>query len=596
MKSMVKLAITLLNEMGEATGISTAADEKVVVSRCQSEGLSFLTITLPAMEKELMFHLHEQGYDSSIAFAGFGKRDGTPEFLGGFLSILFDENGQYRQPVVPEDWDYQAQIISVLRQFLLLASKVNMECTQERVDRAMRSYIDTDRDLLTIPESLLRSFTAMSTKVLGPFLSDVENKLFKSFTPSFSSGALATRETYNERFSSRVWTERLEEIFPHSYDLVVNYRDQLSEEVHILDRACETPSKVVHVPKTMKTPRIIAEEPVYNAYAQQGILKQMNRSLEKFPLLVEGLGWKYQEYNRLLAQIGSETGKLATIDLSDASDRVSAQLVFGGLLKNHHFLSQAISACRSERADVYGEVISLNKFASMGSALTFPIETMVFYVIICLAWERVYGSLTSTLTPVRNGVRVYGDDIIVPTSLVPTLTGLLQAYGLKVNTNKSFYKGFFRESCGEDWYAGRSVSPVRLRAPLPCDRNDAKGIVRAIEFHNHLFNKGWYETAEFVALSLISLRFIPRGSPSTPGLHLHSFFEQDWRIRYNRNLQRTELYTLLVREVKPADPLDGYGALRKFFRSRFEDREADHLLRDGRSQCAGINTGWVPLV
>lgn len=596
MKSMLRLALSLLNELGKDVGISTALDEITLTKRCQSEGLSFITITLPGFEKELMLHIANLGYDPSIAFSGFRKRNGTPEFLGGFLSILFDENGQYRYPVVPEDWDYQSRIIGHLRQFLLLTSKVNMDCTEDRIKNAMRSYIDTDIGLPELPESLLSSFAKMTGRILGSFLSDVESCLWRDFSPSYSSGALATRESYNARFASQVWTERLERVFPHSYDLVVNYRDQLSKEVQILDRASETPSKVVHVPKTMKTPRIIAEEPVYNAYAQQGILKQMNLSIRKKTnlALFEGFGWKYQEWNRLLAQIGSENGKLATIDLSEASDRVTAQLVFDGLLRDHQFLSQAVSACRSERANVQGENIVLNKFASMGSALTFPIESMIFYIIVHLAWERAYGSLTKALTP-EDGVRVYGDDIIVPVSLVPTLVSLLESYGLKVNIHKSFSGGFFRESCGSDWYAGRPVSPVRLRAPLPNQRHDAKSIVKAIEFHNHLYNKGWYVTAGYVAKTILAQRFVPYGDPNTYGLHLHSNDESLYRTRFNPILQRTELYSLRAREVKPSDSLDGYGALRKFFRSRFEDREPEHLLRDGRSQCVGLNTGWVPL-
>lgn len=596
MKSMVRLAQTLLHEVGSVTGISTAKDEETLILRCRNEGLSFITITLPAFEKELMLYIDRGGYTPSTSFLSFKKRGGIPEFLGGFLSILFDDYGNLRWPVVSEDWDYQSQIIGHLRQFLLLTSKVNMDCTDSRIESAMDSYITVDNGLPVLHENVLEEFRSMTRRIIRPFLMDIESAIWHDFSPSFSSGALATRETYNERFASQVWTERLEEVFPHSYDLVVNYRDQLSCEVQILDRACETPSKVTHVPKTMKTPRIIAEEPVYNAYAQQGILKQMTRTLlePKHKSFFEGFGWKYQDWNRLLAQIGSESGKLATIDLSEASDRVSAQLVFDGLLKDHQFLSQAVSACRSERANVLGQVIDLNKFASMGSALTFPIESMVFYIIVHMAWERTYGSISRALTP-SDGVRVYGDDIVVPVRLVPILIKLLETYGLKVNVHKSFYKGFFRESCGADWYAGRPVSPVRLRAPLPGKNQHARDLVKAIEFHNHLFNRGWFETAKYVETLIQSQRFVPYGPSAVPGVHLHSFDHDKYRTRTSPTLQRPELYSLIAREAKPKDPLDGYGALRKFFRSRFEDREPEHLLRDGRSQCVGINTGWVPM-
>nr|QDH86778.1 MAG: RNA-dependent RNA polymerase [Leviviridae sp.] len=105
----------------------------------------------------------------------------------------------------------------------------------------------------------------------------------------------------------------------------------------------------------------------------------------------EFIGSDTQEPNQLLAQKGSRDGSLATLDLSEASDRVSLQLV-EELLARNPLAKEAILACRSLRASVPGhETITLAKFASMGSALCFPIEAMVFITITFLAIEREQG-------------------------------------------------------------------------------------------------------------------------------------------------------------------------------------------------------------
>jgi hypothetical protein len=595
MKSMVRLTLAILKQVSEETGISTDRDVKTIHDRVEKEGISFLTITLPAFEKELLPLLVVGAHITPTSFPGFRKRGGVPEFLGGLLRVLFSDSGKFQCPVVPEDWAYQAQIIRSLRQITLLHKKVELECTPERTQKVLQQYIETDAEIVEIFAGDIDRFRKMSERVLGPYLRVVEQAAYDGdFAPRHSSGALSTREKYNERFSNVKWTERLQKFFPYWEDLTVNWRDDLVPPT-ILSPAEEVPSRVTTVPKTMKGPRVIAMEPVWNQYIQQGLLGLFTRVLgqPRFQNLFEGFGWEYQDWNRLLAKVGSENQKLATVDLSEASDRVSYQLVKDGLLGATPYLSGAVSACRSERADVNGEVISLKKFASMGSSLTFPIESMVFFVIVHLAWERYYGFINHRALSSIDGVRVYGDDIICPRKMIPFLLEELQTYGLKVNPHKSFWTGFFRESCGSDWYAGISVNTVKAGVLLPTSKSHSDRIYKAIELHNNLVTFGWYEAASIIEKQLKSLRYVPHGPVGSKGTLLYSNDESQYRLRYNANLHRLEIYSLMRRDRKPSDPLDGYGALRKFFLSRFVDRESDHLLSDGRSQCVGLHTGWI---
>jgi len=122
----------------------------------------------------------------------------------------------------------------------------------------------------------------------------------------------------------------------------------------------------------------------------------------------------------------------------------------------------------------------------MGSALTFPIESMVFLTIVFLAKEEeLRRPLTrKDIKSLRGQVRIYGDDIIVPIGLVPAVVRLLEAFGLKVNQNKSFWNAKFRESCGGDYYQGHDVTVVRLRSLFPTNRKHALEMASTVSFRN----------------------------------------------------------------------------------------------------------------
>ncbi len=603
MKSMVQLTCCLLREVEAQTGISTVRDEITIKSRTEKEGESFLTITLPQFGKDLLVALDEGAVRPGL-FNGFYRKKGTelPAFMGGFFSWLFFDDGELRlsvsNPNIRDAYKHQdAKVIRYMRQILLLHSKVELDCTPKRVQAALDTYVATDNQIKVIPQDDIADFRETAQWIFGTYFLDIENHI-KEIIPRHSSGALATRESYNERFSSRIWTERLQEVFPF-WDYLLSTStevNELDDPVQILDLAAETPSKVTTVPKTLKGPRIIAMEPVYNQMVQQGILHLLTSTLRKYPDLWYGCCWEYQDFNRLLSQIGSETRKLATIDLSEASDRVSGQLVFQGLLAPWQALSlnQAIRASRSEKANVNGVTLDLKKFASMGSSLTFPMETFVFYTIIHMAWRETYGAYPpKALTP-EDGVRVYGDDLIVPVELVPSLVRLLETYGLKVNDAKSFWTGKFRESCGADWYDGESVSPIRLRHPLPSKRSHVDGIESGIQFHNRLYEAGYWDTAAVVAKELRSLMFIPAVPVGSNLLGLMTIDLETVEVRFSPTLHRSEIKALVARRQKPKDKLDGYGALSKFFIPHAE-REVDHLERDGRSHCVGLHMGWLPV-
>lgn len=592
MKSVVMLWFVCLTEAGDLHHVRTSRDAAYAASRIEQEGESFITITLPTFEKDLLSGI-AQGKIGSNSFFGFRKRRGLPTFLSGFLRQLFDSDGVLRVDADP-------QVLKTLRQILLLAKKVSVPATDGRIKAALRSYISTDEQLEDIPGNLLAEFQEASRVLLAPYLSDVEARLWSGdWQPRHSSGALATRESYNSRFSNRVWTERLQQVFPWWEDLACSWREiyDHASDFSILARDKEPPCKVTFVPKTMKGPRIIAEEPAWIQYVQQGIFRVMSEVIQdpKHRKLLEMFAWNDQAPNRELARLGSIDGSYATLDLSEASDRVHLQLV-EALLSSAPFLRECVLAARSESVIMpTGKVHRLKKFASMGSALCFPIESMVFFIIESMAWGDSQGIVPSALR--MRGLprmRVYGDDLIVPIEVAHLLAQRLESYGLKVNLAKSFTTGLFRESCGADWFRGEDVSVFKMGHPLPESIRQTEYLNKGIQFHNRVYDAGWFLVAREIEKAL--KRVLPR-IPSVPvGMPVSALWSHDGAtaVRHHPGLQRIQVKVLIFRQVKPVDPLDGYGAFKKVNQDYdpYRLKSRDHLERDGRGHYVGVHSGW----
>lgn len=129
-------------------------------------------------------------------------------------------------------------------------------------------------------------------------------------------------------------------------------------------------NKISFVPKTVKTHRGIAVEPLLNSYIQSGIDSDLRRKLK-----ARGYDLTSQEKNKYLSRVGSSKGNLATMDLSSASDTISIELV-RYLLPWEWFdlLNRTRSGCFS----MDKEIRPYEKFVSMGNGFCFPLETIIF--------------------------------------------------------------------------------------------------------------------------------------------------------------------------------------------------------------------------
>jgi hypothetical protein len=581
LKSLTSLLQCILDDLGMWCCTSTDQDLKTILARIEHEGESFLTITLPNFGKDFERSL-DQGFVGPTQFVGFRRSGGLPLFLGGFLDCVFERRTGALLP------SPSVACIHAVRQLTLMFAKISLPCTSARRKAAIDKYVEVEHELHTAKSALDdpvldRRYARLSSLLWGDVLSSVDRKVYEGkIYPKHGPGATAEKLRGNAKWTQKEWPSRLESVFSYTEYLASSWRflPDLAD-VQFLDPGAERPVRVITVPKTLKTPRIIAIEPTCMQYVQQGLLAALESAIDSDRVAEALVGWSSQMPNQRLARQGSRNGALATLDLSEASDRVANQHV-RGLLRNHSLLAEAVDSCRSRKADVPGHgVMPLAKFASMGSALCFPFEAMVFMTIIFLGIEEDLERPVTRkdIESYLGKVRVYGDDIIVPVEHVHSVMRCLETFGLKVNAHKSFWTGKFRESCGGDYYDGHDVSIVRMREQLPTDRRSARGdqagrLVSTVAFRNHLYEAGLWKTVAY--LDGIVERFIPFPyvSPSSPMLGRHSFLGIE-----PGNAMCPDLHVPLVRgyRVKPKPPksfLDGYAAMHKCL-SMLHHREPD---------------------
>ncbi len=635
MKSHVLLIGRVLEDLSIRCCVSTTRDLKTVASRVEKEGEAFLTLALPGLAQYLELaldmgrlistedwvrgndtfevppavpahgqHTHDVEPYHRDGIVGFRCRRGTrlPQFLFGLFEKIFDANSG----LLLDDPDIDA--IQGIRQVCNLFKSILHPCSDAKVTMAFDQYVECDNQVGVFMRSKefrdeLPAFRRLSELAFGDLFRDFDLMIWSgdSITPKHGPGATADRLKANAKYDNRLWTTRLEELFFAGDFLYPSWSHFLESEDRgdgpvWLEPGQELPVRVVQVPKTLKTPRIIAIEPTHMQYVQQGLAEMIVRGIQSDDLLKNFIGFDDQEPNRTMACQGSRDQDLATLDLSEASDRVSMMHV-RALFARQPWLSRGVAACRSRKASVpgHGDVL-LSKFASMGSALTFPIEAMVFFTIVLVGIEKELNSKMTRkdLQALIGRVRVYGDDIIVPVEYARSVANTLEDFGLRVNTRKSFWIGKFRESCGGDFYDGCDVGYVKVRRDLPSERKHVREIISTVELRNLMYHRGYWRTAEYLDELLGRLIPFPRVGQDSPGLGRHSYLGYDVE-RECPFLQRPLVKAAVVQSKIPESKLSGSGALLKYFLKRSDEPTADkrHLERAGRPVSVNIKTRWV---
>jgi hypothetical protein len=503
--------------------------------RATNEGLSYLTQALPLLGKSLdRFHstqewLPPEGFDLREAFIGGAVDAGwikfhtvnVPVFLGKAVESALNGN---------------SAAVDCVRQLSYIFYKLEVKHDEGVTTQFLDQFINTDRDL--------ERFSFHSSDSLESHIVDEMKKLIwrilgnsdpLDIVPSHGGGATACRTPNWEKYHKLRYFKKLDDVFSYSEYFFCS-PTHLADELDVLQEApCADPeARVCLVPKDSRGPRIISCEPAELMYIQQGLMRKLYKVIETHPLTRGQINFSDQSVNKELARTSSMKNDLATLDLSDASDRVSLSLVRRVFPPNW---LEALEACRSEYTVLPdGRRVKLNKFAPMGSSCCFPVEALVFWACAQAALRISSGDRQPRT------VYVYGDDIIIPSTYAEVVIQGLELVGLKVNKDKCFVDGPFRESCGGDYYLGVDVTPIRLRKAFGLSGTRLESTA---DFLNLIIQKFGYELSHSLVRHVeweLGYSF-PRTLLALPGtLRIDPCASNDVRFerRFNKALQRYE--------------------------------------------------------
>lgn len=518
--------------------------------------------------------------------AHFGKRsnaDNRPRFLGDLFCMLFEEDGTLKPVSDPG-------VVFFIRQILLSCKKWRMDCPQEKVDEAFADFVLVDESLPSPwpntwdddhPQWVHRhghplwgqgdakQFDLFGNPLHSPFRWERFRQLCGIISSSFGRvdvyglrpkhgpGVVADRVTVKGNFDH--WPEKLGHLFPpdwfSSHDLVDRTKSRR-----------EFPSRIAAVPKTQKGPRLIASEPTAHQWIQGGIQRWLTDAISS-SCLSAIISLNDQTPSRNFALRASTDGSFATVDLSAASDRLSCRLVEYVFQANFDLLD-VLHASRSRTYIMPdGTMGKFKKFAPMGSACTFPVQSIVFSIIALFAVLESRDLPIVDYKDVLPLVRVFGDDIIVPVDSYPMLVSVLTECGLKVNQSKSFSEGFFRESCGMDAYLGVDVTPAYARSGY--DSRDPATLASVVECSNNFFKKGLWHAADYLLKTVPEeeLFLLPVADVVVGSCTVFSFCKgmSVAKLRANRHLHCDEILILDLESLSKKVSGTGEASLLQYF-------------------------------
>lgn len=409
------------------------------------------------------------------------------------------------------------------------------------------------------------------------FVSNLVTSTLGSYDPSrwkfrHGPGAVSEYTGPANKYYWNNWSDALESEFPiadcgfHSYS---SWADSLHSRGEV--SSSELPSRMVCVPKTYSKPRLIAAEPSANQWCQQNIWHYF-RDRCKSTWINNFVRFRDQKsLNQALCKKGSKDNTLATVDLSEASDRVTCHAV-GQMFRGNPRLLNCLRASRTQVVsqnvtDKVPSEIRLRKFSTMGNACTFPVESLLF-LSIAVATVLTQRGLRPTKRNVESlfgEVAVFGDDIVIPVECRELFVEILGVLDFKVNDRKSFWTGRFRESCGVDAFGGVDVTPAYWRI-----FNDGKpeSLASTVGSRNNFYKKFLLSAADRLASTIPRRLYVPTVHMRSGVFGLTSFLGANvdgFKTRTNPHLQRSEVLVTSLIGCQERLPIENDSALLQYF-------------------------------
>jgi hypothetical protein len=525
-------------------------------------------------------------------------------FSGMFCEIFDSITGALKE--TPDEG-----VSKCLNQILRLFKKTQLSSYEEIIlhKKAVSEFFRCDdlAEQVILPDRLDYQIGLVSKLVLN----DLCSKPFDEM--SFKHGPGAVNEGYraNQKWSALSDAVKNEafDVYTYGYGDFGTILSEIEERAIIPesqvalssdDGASRGIARLITVAKNSSSRRTITVEPLLNQFVQQGLNVALRDSISQCRVLSNCLALTDQSKNQHLALAGSISDDWATIDLKSASDLLSVKLVESVFRHHGPFLDRMMD-CRSGQISVEGLNLPrrLAKFAGMGNALTFPVQSICF-AVICIAGILDADSVRVSARSVQRAsrhIRVYGDDIIVDTKYAHHCVNWLEQVGLIVNLDKSFLEGNFKESCGVEAFNGVDITPLYIRYQPDNLTTSPELIANYVALSNQAWLQGLYSFATGLRDEVESRlrRRLPLVSRDSGVLGWHTRLDSMDASRWCPRTQQLLLKASVLKPLKRRDRLDGYAALLKFFHVPLLGRGEKHLEESQIRYKSRIVSSWVPV-
>lgn len=205
------------------------------------------------------------------------------------------------------------------------------------------------------------------------------------------------------------------------------------------------------VSKNAETDRYCSKQPTGNMLLQKALGYRIRCRLK-----LVGIDLDDQSKNREAARRASITRRDATIDLKSASNSVVCALLLWLLPADwlREIMATRSPLCKPTPDSPW---VKTEMVGAMGNGFTFELESLVFWAL---------AETVRRISRSRGKVLVFGDDLIAPVHSIHMTMALYQFCGFRINRDKSFWTGSFRESCGGHYDNGLDITPIYIRKPI----------------------------------------------------------------------------------------------------------------------------------
>lgn len=568
MKSPVELLSSLFRDAERLEpGVKGLDRDLLTIKvRFENEGYGFITIALPTLCDALDRGLADGKYTCPY---GFSKKGALPKLLSGLLCAVFD----IKTGLILDNPSIHS--VKLYREITRAFKKLIYSDSREEIlhKKVMSEFMDCDN---AIPDDISSPvFDYYLNPVSRMILSDLNSYDPRELQAKHGPGSVAEGHSPNQKWqgvlSDMVKHDSYASSFGFDTFIFESFNDQqncsslLIEDEGELHDAPAGIAKLISVPKSSVARRTISMEPVLKQFIQQGLNTRLRDSISRCRILRGCLALSSQTRNQIACLEGSRTGKISTIDLSAASDRLSLSLV-EKIFASKALFREDLLRSRSSFIEIESIRYKLRKYAGMGNATTFPVQSIAFALLAICAILSKDGKRPTFGNAVRASrlLRVYGDDITIPSEYVASLDTWLTYYGLKINHNKSFSTGFFRESCGVDAFHGQEVTPLYVKSLPGLLQSKSDLVPHLVALSNSYWDRALYDTSTTIRSMVEGIVGpLPLGSKKCGGLVWHSRVDTSALQKWDEKLQRFVFRTLTVKGTRADDRLNGRAALFK---------------------------------